>query len=149
MPDLVVVDTCVLQKANAPIGAGIKEASKFAKRLELLRRIRRGQLHVLISSKLLAEYRRQVRQPRNVFVQVFMEMVASPDGATSITNWCRWSGNNRGCASKCRFPREDYHVLRTAIHEKESAILSEEHRMLITDACIHNKLRVHVIDPTA
>jgi hypothetical protein len=146
MPDLVVVDTSVLQKANAPITVSVREGSKFARRLELLSRIRRRELRALISAKLLAEYRVQVSRPRNDFVRAFFELLNDPNHA--IPNWCRWSGQNRSHASKCRFPREDYHVLRTAVYTTESTILSEEHRMLVTDACIHRNLRVHVIDPT-
>jgi hypothetical protein len=66
----------------------------------------------------------------------------------AIWNWCGWSGQNRSHARACRFPQEDYHVLRTAIYLARSTILSEERRMLDTDACIYRKLRVHVIDPT-
>jgi hypothetical protein len=146
MPDLVVVDTGVLQMANAPVGEGVRERSKFKKRLDLLFRLKRHQLTVLISKKLLAEYQRQVSKPRNDFIRAFFELLASPGGA--VPNWCRWSGEIRSHASFCRFPREDYHVLRTAICPEGSTILSEEHRMLVTDACIHQRLGVHVIDPT-
>jgi len=147
MPDLVVVDTGVLQKANAPIGGNLRERSKFKKRLDLLFRLKRHQLTVLISKQLLAEYERQVPKPRNDFIRAFFELLANPGGA--LANWCRWSGSNRSHASACRFPPEDYHVLRTAIHPAGSTILSEEGRMLVTDACIYRRLRVHVIDPTA
>ena len=146
MPDLVVVDTGVLQKANAPVGLEVRERSKFAKRLELLSRLRQGDLRVLISKKLLAEYRRQVRMPRNDYIRAFFELLADSGGA--VWNWCRWSGQYRSHAIACRFPREDYHVLQTAVCDSGSTILSEEPRMLVTDTCIHRKLRVHVIDPT-
>jgi len=146
MPDLVVVDTGVLQKANAPVGEEVRERSKFARRLRLLSRVKRRLLRVLVSERLLAEYRRQVPKPRNDFVRAFFELLTQPGGA--VPNWCRWSGSNRSHASDCRFPPEDYHVLRTAIYPTGSTILSEEHRMLVTDACIYRRLRVHVIDPT-
>jgi hypothetical protein len=146
MPDLVVVDTGVLQKANAPVGKEVRERSKFARRRKLLSQVKRGLLRVLVSEKLLAEYRRQVPKPRNDFVRAFFELLTRPGGA--VWNWCRWSGKIRSHASFCRFPREDYHVLRTAICPSGSTILSEEHRMLVTDACIHQRLGVHVIDPT-
>lgn len=146
MPDLVVVDTCVLQKANAPIVVGVKGHSKFSKRLKLLSRLSRGHLTVMISAKLIAEYRRNVPEPRNDFVRAFFELLAKPSGA--VVNWCRWSGQHRSYARGCRFPHEDDHVLRTAICDSGSTILSEEDRMLVTDACIHRKLRVHVVDPT-
>jgi hypothetical protein len=147
MPDLVVIDTGVLQKANAPLDKHPGAQTKFKRRLDLLSRLRLHQLTVLVSNKLLAEYQRQVSTPRNDFIRAFFELLASPGGA--VPNWCRWSGNKRGAASECRFPPEDYHVLRTAICPAGSTILSEEHRMLVTDACIHRRLGVHVIDPTA
>ena len=146
MPSLVVVDTGVLQKANAPVGDHIRERSKFAKRLELLSSLRKCRLEVLISGRLVAEYRKQVPFPRNDFVRAFFELLASP--GVAVPNWPAWSGKRRSDAAFCRFPPEDYHVLRTAICPKGSTILAEEHRMLVTDACIHRRLRVHVIDPT-
>ena len=146
MHDLVVVDTSVLQKANAPLNVNPGEASKFTKRLHLLSKLKEGHLRALISKKLLAEYQRQVPKPRNHYVRAFFELLYKPDRA--VPNWCRWSGPVRSHACKCRFPREDSHVLRTAVCDTGSTILSEEHRMLITDACIHRRLRVHVIDPT-
>jgi hypothetical protein len=146
MSDLVVVDTGVLQKANAPVDEDVRERSKFKKRLDLLARLKQHQLTVLISKKLLAEYQRQVSKPRNDFVRAFYELLTSP--GVAVPNWPAWSGKRRSDASFCRFPREDYHVLRTAICPSGSTILSEEHRMLVTDACIHRKFHVHVIDPT-
>jgi len=145
MGERVVVDTGVLQKANAPVGENVRERSKFRKRLELLSSLRQGRFTVLISVKLLAEYQRQVSKPRNDFVRAFFELL---NLSGSKWNWCRWSGQNRAHAIACRFPREDYHVLRTTVCSTGSTILSEEHRMLVTDQCIHRRLRVHVVDPT-
>ena len=147
MPALVVVDTGVLQKANAPLGPSVRERSKFARRLDLLARLKRGSLKAMISATLLAEYRKQVPKPRNDYVRAFFELVADP--RRRVLNWCRSSGQFRSHARKCRFPPEDDHVLRTAVCDTGSTILSEERRMLVTDACIHRRLRVHVLDPTA
>ena len=146
MADLVVVDTGVLQKANAPVSLEARSRSKFARRLELLVRLKRGDFRVLLSAILLAEYGRQVPKPRNDFVRAFFELLSAPGRA--ILNWCRWSGNIRAYARECRFPSEDKHVLRTAVCREGSTILSEERRMLVTDACIHRTLGVHVTDPT-
>jgi len=146
MASFVVVDTCVLQKANAPISMNPGERTKFRKRLVLLSNLYQGRFVALISERLLSEYRDKVPLPRNDFIRAFFELLDQPNRA--ITNWCRWSGQYRSHARKCRFPPEDYHVLRTAIYKSESTILSEERRMLDTDACIHQRLRVHVIDPT-
>ncbi|MCY2928491.1 MAG: hypothetical protein NTV86_03180 [Planctomycetota bacterium] len=146
MTDLVVVDTVVLQKANAPVSGDVNTRSKFAKRLKLLAGLRDRRLTVLISEKLLAEYRKQIPTPRNDYLKAFFELLAYP--GVAVRNWSSWSGYNRSHAAGCRFPREDYHVLRTAICQAGATILSEEHRMLVTDKCIHRKLNVHVIDPT-
>jgi len=146
MADLVVVDTCVLQKANAPIEGGMRARRKFAKRLKLLLMIKQGHFIVLTSPRLLAEYQKQVHTPRNDYIKGFFELLQAPGRA--VPNWCSWSGKVRSYATKCRFPREDYHVLRTAVCDRGSTILSEERRMIVTDACIHRYLRVHVINPT-
>ncbi len=144
MPDEVVIDTMVLQKANATITRPPGRRSRFARRLRLLERIRADEIAVLFSKRLLTEYQRQVKTPRNDFVKLFFEILANPGRA--IYNWARWSGQDRDKARRCRFPPEDYHVLRTAIRPDATTIVTEEDRMLRTDACIYRAFRVHVRD---
>lgn len=144
---LVVIDTVILQKANAPLQSTHRPDSKFAKRLNLLMSIQANKVTPLISKRLLEEYKRQVANPRNDFVRAFIALISSP-GKSKI-NWCGWTGSRRSAAARCRFPREDYHLLRTAIRDdQETAILTEEHRILITDNCIHREFQVHASDPT-
>ncbi|MBI4704506.1 MAG: hypothetical protein HY744_25670 [Deltaproteobacteria bacterium] len=61
-----VVDTMVLRKANALLTRPPKGHRELTRRVGLLRRVRRGELEVLVSSALLGEYRRQVRRPLNL-----------------------------------------------------------------------------------
>jgi hypothetical protein len=140
-----VIDTTVLQKANAPLIKPPKERSCFKKRLELLMAIEQGNLIVLISKQLIAEYRRQVREPRNDYVRAFFEILASN---RAVRNWKKpWSGD-KAKARKCRFPREDDHVLRTAIDPDDSTtIFSEENDMVAADSCIHRVFGVHIVNP--
>jgi hypothetical protein len=148
MPRLCVIDTMVLRKANAPLTESPREGRAFAKRVALLGRIRRDELRVLFSSRLMKEYREQVREPRNDFIKAFFELLTSPD--TSRENWPPWPRRHMATQSKCRFPNEDTHVLRTALVEDESStIFTEEERMLRTDACIYRQFRVHISDPTS
>lgn len=148
MPSLCVIDTMVLRKANAPLdNRPPKEGRAFAKRVALLRRIRGGELQVLISSQLMREYREQVLQPRNDVVTAFFALLDDPN--RSRPNWAPWSGGRKEQQNKCRFPGEDTHVLRTAhVEDEPSTIFSEESRMLKTDACIHRNFGVHIQDPT-
>jgi hypothetical protein len=145
MPE-VVIDTMILQKANAPLTKAPGEASLFRRRLRLLQRIQDGDLTALKSAPLIAEYRRQVAEPRNDFVRVFLDLIDHP--TRSILNWKkRWSGADHEARRKCRFPREDVHVLRTAIRQDtETTIYSEEHRIIVSDGCIYRAFRVHVRD---
>ena len=143
-PDCVI-DTTVLQKANALLTQQPRERSWFGRRIRLLQRLHRGEATLLVSAQLLAEYRRQVREPRNDFVRAFFEIATDPN--RRIFNWHkRWSGD-RDKARRCRYPVEDDHVLRTAIRPHRTTIYTEEHRMLIADACIYRKLRVHISSP--
>ncbi|MGD0768737.1 MAG: hypothetical protein ABSB42_11175 [Tepidisphaeraceae bacterium] len=147
MAILAVVDTLVLQKANASLENQPRETSKFSKRLQLLKSIQAGRIRVLVSSKLIGEYRRQVREPRNVFIQNFFALLTQ--GNLALSNWVPWSGSVSEKAGRCRFPREDPHVLQTAIHNTERTwILTEEMRMLKTDQCIYRQFSVHIDDPT-
>ena len=142
----IVVDTVVLQKANAPIQPPLREGSKIARRVCVLKRIRSGDWIVLISERLLEEYREHVREPRNDFVRAFFEIVSDPQ--RRVLNWkTPWSGSLRVKARKCRFPSEDKHVLRTAIRPDPSAIVTEEDRMLRSHKCILREFRVSIIPP--
>ena len=146
MPEECVVDTTVLQKANAPITKPVARGSKFARRLAVLRGIREGRIVALHSPRLIQEYEEHVKEPRNEFVRAFFELLNNVGRATcnATYNWPPWTGAVKEKARKCRFPREDYHVLRTAIRGTPSTIITEEERMLRTDACIYRELRVHV-----
>jgi hypothetical protein len=142
-----VIDTMVLQKANAPLQNEPGERSQFVHRLALLKAIQRGDLTVLISKRLQIEYNEHIRAPRNTFIQGFLALLTAPNGPVQ-PNWDRNWTSNQQRARKCRFPPEDDHVLRTAILEREeSTIYTEEDRMLRTDECIHRQLAVHVSPP--
>lgn len=144
MPEECVIDTTVLQKANAPITKPVASGSMFARRLAVLRDIREGRIVALYSRRLIREYEQHVKEPRNLFVQAFFEVLTANDVSRAIYNWHRWTGAVKEKAKKCRFPPEDYHVLRTAIRGNPSTIITEEDRMLRTDKCIYRRLRVHV-----
>lgn len=141
-----VVDTMVLQKANAPITEVPRERAYFRRRVRLLHAIASGRMTVLISHQLLAEYERQVRTPRNDFVRAFFEVLSNP--TRRLSNWeKRWPGSRRSQARRCRYPAEDDHVLRTAIRPKPTTIFTEEQRMLAADACIYRHFSVHIREP--
>lgn len=143
MPEELVIDTCVLQKANAPLSADLRERSLLARRIELLRAIRDRHAVVLYSRRLLHEYNEHVRSPRNDFIRAFFALLADPD--RSLLNWANWRNADRELAcGKCRYPAEDVHVLRTAIRPTESSIVTEEKRMLCADECIYRFFRVHI-----
>jgi hypothetical protein len=142
-----VVDTTVLQKVNAPLTHEPAERSAFVKRVNLLTQIQQGSMTVLISTKLIAEYERQVRSPRNDHVRLFFELIQDPGRRTF--NWRkRWSGADREHARRCRYPREDDHVLRTAIRPGSSTIIfTEEQPMLRADQCVYRRFQVHIHPP--
>ena len=140
-----VVDTNVLQKANAPFERIPREGRQILKRVELLSRIKRGELTILYSEKLMAEYRRNISQPRNEFITAFFALITS--GQSAIPNWpSPWRAKQLE-ARKCRFPGEDDHVLRTAIRPDTSTIFSEERRILASAECIFRRLRIRIVDP--
>ena len=147
MPRECVVDTTVLQKANAPLNRELREHSQFASRLRLLTHLMEGRLTLLVSSKLFQEYRRQIPEPRNDKIKALFELISSrPDRV--IFNWKpRWSGADREKARGCRYPKEDDHVLRTAVRPHGAAIITEEQRMLNADSCIYREFRVHIFEP--
>lgn len=147
MPE-AAVDTTVLRRANVPLVGNRASAALMARRLSLLQRVQRRELIILLSERLLQEYREQLRIPLNDYVRAFLECVTTPDGTRVLMNWkTPWSHGDRSRARGCRFPLEDDHVLRTAIRGRRTAIYSEERRMLATDDCIYREFRVHVQEP--
>jgi|SRR6267378_1939868 len=147
MPE-AAIDTTVLRRANVALEGNRASAKLLARRLSLLQRIQRREITILLSKRLLQEYREQLPIPLNEFVRAFLEIVTTPDGRHVLMNWKNpWSGGDRSRARGCRFPEEDDHVLRTAIRGQRTAIYSEENRMLMTDDCIYREFRVHVQEP--
>jgi len=142
-----VIDTTILQKANAPLLRPPRKGAFFHKRVNLLRRIQDGRQRALISRQLLAEYERRIPAPRNDFVGAFLAMIVVP--GRCVWNWEKsWSGGKRDQARRCRYPSEDDHVLRTAIRSHPTTIYTEEERMLRADACIYRVFRVHIRLPS-
>lgn len=139
----VVIDTCVLRKANAELKVESREHRTFVKRVALLRNIAEGALSVLISNKLITEYRAQITEPRNEFVRAFLEALTS---GSAVFNWPPFTGAEKENMRRCNFPHEDKHVLRTA-KGKPSTIITEEARMLAADRCIHRTFNVHIDEP--
>lgn len=141
-----VIDTGIIQKTNATITTDPAAASHFLKRVRLLSRVHAGQIKPLVSKRLLAEYAKQVEKPRNETVRLFFETLDKPDGA--IWNWrTPWSRGQAAQARRCRFPKEDVHLLRTALRDHGGLILSEEARVLACDKALHLHFGVHTSLP--
>lgn len=142
MPEECAIDTTVLQKANAEITSRPRAHSVFVRRINLLLDVQAERITVLISRQLLAEYEQKLPSPRNDFIRLFFELLADP--ARRIENWVNWPGRDEEKARKCRYPKHDDHVLRTAIRPNPSVIITEDKRMLRADACIYRAFRVHI-----
>lgn len=143
MAEPCVVDTCILQKANATIVDEPKLLSEFRRRLALLEGLVQGSRTVLYSAKLLKEYEEHVPEPRNDFVKLFLELVTTP-GTNARPSWAgRWRAQ-RLQARTCRFPQHDDHLLRTAAPSAPSVVFTEEAALVAVDACIHRSLQVHL-----
>lgn len=141
-----VIDTMILQKANAAITQTPKDRSQFRKRIDLLQQVSDGHVRVLLSRKLIQEYREKLPELRNEAIRAFWDLLASPDRVQ--WNWPPWGGAERSHATKCRFPREDWHLLRTAIRTGErTRLYSEEDRVLVARACILRSFDVQIVDP--
>ncbi len=136
-----VIDTNVLVNANKPITARPRKGSLFAKRIELLEDIKKGKWTVLYSNRLLAEYAQHVNSPNNDFIVTFFKLLLD----RGIANWANWPRGAMEKARKCRYPKHDDHVLRTAIRPGSSTIITEEERLIRTDACIYRNFGVHIL----
>jgi len=154
MSDAAVIDTTVLWKANGLLESAPKPTSTFGRCASLLRRVQRRELVLLISAKLRDEYQRKLTQPRNILIAELLAIVASPDGLRAVENWAPgWSGGTRDAMRKCRFPRHDEHLLRTAVktmrddNYTKRSIFTQEAKLIATDACIHRNFSVHIVQP--
>lgn len=145
MAEECVIDTTVLQRANISLTSRTAERRRFMRRLRLLNALREGRKTLLVSEKLVAEYDRQIRRPMNDYVKTFFELLVDPQ--RRLLNWANWPAARREEARKCRYPREDDHVLRTAIRPHATTIFAEEERMTRADECIYRYFRVHIREP--
>jgi hypothetical protein len=85
-----------------------------------------------VSKRLLQEYREQIPEPRNDKIRTLFELISIRSDRVRF-NWKpRWSRADREKARDCHYPREDDHVLRTAIRpHSTTTIVTEEKRMLV------------------
>lgn len=148
MKTKVAVDTNVLLRANAPITTE-KQGREFALRLKLLSRFQDKEIFPLWSPQLAAEWATHVKEPRNDYIRAFFElMVDTSDGFNYATPW---GGSEKQRMSKCRFPKHDLHLLRTAyLKVRTSHIVTEEGPVLGTATCVKHEFDVHIknIDET-
>jgi hypothetical protein len=138
----VVVDTCVLQAANAPLEHTPREGRAILDRIALLKRLLDGVLTPAWSKALWDEYQEHVPEPgRNDFIVAFYALLAqTPPTYTKLT------GAQRSRLRTCRYPPEDVHLLRTAL-PGPATIATEEDRLLRVDAPVHRYFQVHVRTP--
>ena len=142
MPECVI-DTVILQSANAPMTKEPRSGRLIERRIGLLKEISAGTIRILISRRLMNEYQGRLPSPRNEYIKAFFALLDRPDRVT--WNWKkRWSGGERATAAACRYPIEDVHLLRTAIRDGDSRIYTEEGRLLDVDECIFRQFRVHI-----
>ncbi|TWT43849.1 hypothetical protein RAS1_02490 [Phycisphaerae bacterium RAS1] len=146
---LCAIDTNVLWKANRSPAEQPRPGSEFARRIRFLKAVRDGDVVVLISRMLLNEYMATLKKPVNDLVQLLLQLLVDPKPNRARINWkTPWSGRDRSAARKCRYPKHDEHVLRTAMLENEQSwIATEEKPMLGTNACIYRRFRVHIRRP--
>jgi hypothetical protein len=148
VPPELTIDTTVLVRGNVELTPERAAATRQAARVGLLRRVNGGKAAVLISPQLVAEYARQVPEPRNEFVRLFLELITKPDGSYVVSNWRKpWTHSDRARMHECRFPSEDDHVLRTAVRDQRTTIYSEEERMLRAHPCIRRRFDVVISAP--
>ncbi len=145
MAEECVIDTTVLQRANIALTSRTVERRRFKRRLVLLNTLREGRKILLLSEQLAVEYHRQIKRPMNDYVKTFFELLVDPQRC--VLNWTNWPAARREKARKCRYPREDDHVLRTAIRPHATTIFAEENRMIRADECIHRHFKVHIREP--
>jgi hypothetical protein len=137
----VVVDTCVLQKANAPILNAPRAGREFKDRLTLLKKIASGSFTAAWSKALLLEYGSHVLEPRNDYVRAFLDIL------TNIKpTWTKLTGAQEERLRECRYPQEDKHLLRTAL-PGPATIATEENRLLNVDRPVHKHFQVHLKTP--
>lgn len=139
-----VVDTTVLQKANAAITVAPGAGKEIQDRFRLLQRIQSGELQPMYSKKLEGEWRTKVKEPRNDFVQAFYALVVN---GVAEFNWAHWRGSDDDRLAKCKFPMEDKHLVRTAVRDGERTyVVSEEERVTRGAKCVQRCFNVSAVD---
>ena len=148
MPEEVAIDTTVLVRANITQTLEPSAAALQAARLALLQRIQDHRAAVLISARLVAEYRRQITTYKNESVRLFFDLLTQPAGSHVIWNWrTPWGHAERARALACEFPHHDLHVLRTAVRDGRTTMYSEDGRVLAAHPCIRSEFDVMISEP--
>jgi hypothetical protein len=145
-----VVDTIVLHRANQARLGQREEGDALRERRLLLVELIQQRRTLLISRRVVQQYRDHLVRPLNDVVRAFLEYATAPDPSQEVVvNWSPLTGTERDLAlGKCRFPQHDLFLLQTA-YGFASTILTEEPRLVRTDDCLHRRFGVHVRDPTA
>jgi hypothetical protein len=119
------------------------------KRRTLLLGIIQRERTLLVSQSLINQYTGHLVRPLNDLIRAFLEYATNPEPAEDVVvNWAALSGGDRDFARKCRFPKHDLLLLRTALGFR-STIYSEDNRVVQSDECIHRKFSVHTADPSS
>jgi hypothetical protein len=141
----VAVDTTVLQKANASIVNAPHENRLFFLRISLLTRFVNEEMIALWSPRLHAEWKEKLKEPRNEFTKAFFEIITSDK---ALLNYAKpWGGSEMQRMTKCRYPRHDIHLLRTAfIKEERTHLVTEENPILLTATCVKREFDIAIKD---
>jgi hypothetical protein len=133
----------VVYKANGDI-AGRRPGSILDRRLRALEQIGRGVRRLRYNPKLLGEYRRVVREPRNDVIELFFNVLSERAVLVSRNTL------SRHCYAKavrtCRWPNHDQHLLAAAIDGIDASILVTEEAHVTCANCIFRHFTVRVED---
>jgi hypothetical protein len=140
MPDCVV-DATVIYKANGDI-AGRRSGNLLDKRLAVIQQIGSGLRRLRYNPKLLTEYRRVVREPRNDVIELFFTILS--EQAVFVKRNKLPQHSYAKAVERCCWPSHDQHLLAAAIDGVDPSIFVTEERHVNCAACILKAFAVHL-----
>lgn len=138
------LDTQILRLANLHPDSPRSRRHVARRRFSIIKKVHDGKAKLLLSPLLVKEYESKIPRPLNDFVSWVLEITTQNHGGSVEWNWVR-QREIRVDARKCRFPSEDYTLLRTAkLQSSRSYILTEERRQLRAARCCLRRMNIDI-----
>jgi hypothetical protein len=138
-----VIDATVIGFSNRDLDVS-QPGSALDRRINVIKQVTAGKLHLRYNPKLLKEYVQHARNPRNDVIELFFQILDSDRAEFVKSNTLRRQIYALAIG-KCRWPHHDQHLLAAAVDGKEPSLFVTEQRHARCCDDILMYLQIHVV----